>query len=165
MHFHPPLALPTTHTATPTTLSASSPAPNLPRLLLLLPEKSPFTVSTEIKSSAVMSHDREPSQDCDDGKTQFSPPPGGGGSDQMAQQNGGGSKRKRVSLACNACRTRKSKVSCSLMSSPWSRFPWKNYPPPKEPTDRSTPPSVTASVQNVQCAEVVAEASILGIAN
>lgn len=73
----------------------------------------PFAVSTEIKSSAVMSHDHDPSQECDDGcnsKAQFSPPPG---SDQLSQQNGGGSKRKRVSLACNACRTRKSKVSCS----------------------------------------------------
>lgn len=60
------------------------------------------------------------SQDRDDPslrKVQFSPPPttndgvsNGGGSSSSAGGGGGGSKRKRVSLACNACRTRKSKV-------------------------------------------------------
>ncbi|KAH8146559.1 uncharacterized protein LAJ45_09506 [Morchella importuna] len=59
------------------------------------------------------------SQDRDDPslrKVQFSPPPttndgvsNGGGSSSSAGGGGGGSKRKRVSLACNACRTRKSK--------------------------------------------------------
>ncbi|KAI5788321.1 fungal-specific transcription factor domain-containing protein [Geopyxis carbonaria] len=54
------------------------------------------------------------------GKAQFSPPPGQGNSESSQgnndQLNGsangssnGGSKRKRVSLACNACRLRKSK--------------------------------------------------------
>lgn len=102
----------TTPTASSTTLSASSPAPELAPTAAASRKSPPFAVSTEIKSSAAMSHDHDPSQDCDDGcngKAQFSPPPG---SDQMSQQSGG-SKRKRVSLACNACRTRKSKVSCS----------------------------------------------------
>lgn len=163
MHFHPPpLALPTTHTASPTTLSASSPARTCPDCCCCCQKNTPFAVNTEIKSSAAMSHDREPSQDCDDGKTQFSPPAGGGGSDQMAQQNGGGSKRKRVSLACNACRTRKSKVSALYELLCGAVFRRRTIHHRKS---LLTPPSVTASVQNVQCAEVVPETSILGIAN
>jgi len=94
--------------------------PQAPEPRLQEPDLSPLDpIGSHLAIATRMDQDRN-SQDnsVDSGhhplqhQIQFSPPPQQGGSDSNGGggNSGGGSKRKRVSLACNACRTRKSKV-------------------------------------------------------
>lgn len=95
--------------------------PQAPEPRLQEPDLSPLDpIGSHLAIATRMDQDRN-SQDnsVDSGhhplqhQIQFSPPPpqqGGSDSNGGGGNSGGGSKRKRVSLACNACRTRKSKV-------------------------------------------------------